>query len=75
MTKDEKFLIALYHLVGKSEETTSPLDLAERLGLSPKQLKNVVHGLCKANFVKLLSSDRIALTSRGVELAERLITE
>ncbi|NGX61605.1 MAG: hypothetical protein K940chlam9_01092 [Chlamydiae bacterium] len=73
MTKDEKYLTELYRLVeGSPERGVDPACVGSNLGYSDRQTKNILKGLMKANFVVYHNSDEVALTSRGLSLAQSL---
>lgn len=75
MTKDEKFLITLYrHVQGREETTYNPRLLAKEMGWNDHLLNNVLKGLMQANLVKRYSPEEIGLTSRGLEVAEGLVS-
>lgn len=72
MTKDELFVKELYKRL-QERETIDPYFVGRKLGYSERQIKNILQGLMQANFVKRYSSDEVALTPLGEELARSLL--
>lgn len=76
MTKDERLLIELYRETQKNkpEGTVNLLQVATALGFKEKLTREILKGLMQANLVKWSTSEEVALTERGIEVARSLLS-
>ncbi|NGX54473.1 MAG: hypothetical protein KR126chlam2_00084 [Chlamydiae bacterium] len=73
MTKDERFLREIYKKLQAGEETVNPFDIGHDLSFTNHQIINILRGLMQANLVKRFTSEEVALTPRGQEVAVTLV--
>lgn len=73
LTKDVKFLVALFELTGESEGATfDRYEIGEKVGLTQKAVKAVTTLLLQANFIKKSEGDKVYLTQNGRTLVTEL---
>lgn len=74
MTKDERFLLALYKsMVALRKKTIDAYPVGQSLGLSDHLIGNIIRGLSQANFIKNETAYIVRLTPRGEELVRILL--
>lgn len=74
MTKDERFLLEIHRMSAThTEKLAWPAAVGQTLGYSPHQIKNILIGLMKANFVKGNMEEGVYLTPQGLKLVEILL--
>lgn len=77
-TKEERYILKLYEMALEETDPTSPFDryaIGAALGLAYRGVDTICNTLLQANFIKKEDANAIYLTARGVELAQRLLTE
>lgn len=77
-TKDENYVISLYRAAketGNLETSFNRYEIGEKAGINPKAVNAICKLLVQANFIRKSSEEEIHLTSRGVDLALRLLGE
>lgn len=78
MTKDERFLIELYHALkmsGDLENSINPMEVAKQHGYKELLAKNILKGLRQANLIKIYGPEEIIMTERGVLVVHALLNE
>lgn len=73
MTADEQLLLAFYKL--SDGEAGKPVLIAKAAALARQKetaVKTIIKHLAQANLVKKIGDDAVALTARGVGLAQDL---
>lgn len=71
MTKDEKYILALYKLAGRGLKDR--YEMGKQIGISERAVNAILNGLEQANFVKKIGDTQVCLTANGVRLAESLL--
>jgi len=77
-TKDEKYIISLYERALKEENIEFPFDryeIGHNASLHERGIDTICKLLLQANFIKKSGETHIFITTRGVELAKRLLEE
>ena len=77
-TKDEQFLLALYHKAKASQDPEAEFSVAEigqSLGLSPRVQDTIVNTLAKTNFVKKSSFGFVQITAHGIRIAQVILQQ
>lgn len=75
MTKEEKFLLAIYSTIKETkpkEGIVDALALSKQLGMNEFQLKQFLRALGQSNFIKKYGEYEVGLTENGARLAEEL---
>ena len=76
LTREERFLIALYTLSKKNNTEFCSIDeIAQSLHLHERQSKTTVQVLTSINFTKKRGKKEIKITTNGISLAEELLAE
>lgn len=76
-TKDERFMIQLYHEANKSGDVAKALDryvIGQLVGLQAKAVDTICVLLGKANFIRKSGEREVSLTSQGVRLVLELLS-
>lgn len=75
MTKDERFLIALYKKIqtSPSDEWINPHPIGKSLGYQDHLLNNILRGLAQANLIKQEGPEAVKLTTRGEAVVKSLL--
>ncbi len=76
LTKDERYLIALYEEHLKSDEEELAIDrhsVGDKAKLSAKGVNSTVHQLIRGNFVRKKGEVNIILTTTGIEVAKNIL--
>jgi hypothetical protein len=77
-TKEENFILTIYKLAKAAGDLSRPYDrytIGTALGLTYRVVDPLCNILLQSNFLKKEEENSVYLTSRGIELAERLLDE
>lgn len=77
LTKDEKYLVALYEIAMATGDPFSECDMysvGTRLALHDRAINNIVKLLAQTNFIKKQGGTLIALTPHGQALIKNLLS-
>ena len=76
LTREEKFILTLYHRLRDLEKNDfiNQFEIGNEIGVSSKNIKNILNQLAQANFIKKKGDD-VTLTEQGLRLAEELHQE
>jgi hypothetical protein len=75
-TKDELFLLKLYHMANRLGSPTEPVDryaIGQAIGQNDRGIDTIVRLLAQANFIKKEDDRAVYLTSHGLKLVEHLL--
>lgn len=75
-TKDELFLLKLYHLSVLAGHEKAPIDrfvVGRALGQNDRGANIIARDLAQANFVKKAEEDAVYLTDHGLNLVRELL--
>lgn len=78
LTKDEKFLIAIYELAEQTGDIFNDVDryaVGKTVGINPKGVDTICKLLLQANFIKKRGPAEIYLTQHGCNLIQQLLSE
>lgn len=77
-TKDELFVITLFHEADKMGDSHTPIsryEIGEACGLTSKSVDAICKLLVQANFIKKSNEGDVYLTDHGLSLAKQLVEE